>query len=42
VRQAMTDPQWSQASDKVKIATVKNIERQVKQAAREQLFGTAQ
>jgi len=39
VKQLMADPQWAQTPDKTKIAAVKEVEKQVKQAAREQLFG---
>lgn len=39
VKQLMADPEWSSTPDKTKIAAVKEVEKQVKQAAREQLFG---
>lgn len=39
VKQLMADPEWSSTPDKTKIAAVREVEKQVKQAAREQLFG---
>lgn len=39
-RQLMAGPQWADTPDKTKIAAVKEIEKQVKKAAREQIFGT--
>lgn len=39
VRQLMATPGWAQTPDKVKIAAVREVQTEVKKAAREQLFG---
>ena len=39
VKQLMSSSDWAATPDKTKIAAVKEVEKQVKQAAREQLFG---
>lgn len=39
VKQLMSDPQWSSTPDKTKIAAVREVQTEVKKAAREQLFG---